>query len=259
MKTTVLILAAAATVAGLAQSPRAAEPAKSSEIFIYATYFHCNAATLYEADDAVAKLFGPEFNKLIKEGVQGRVAGSWGWLAKKTGGEWSRARYLTGPSLEDVSGAASASPGAMTDVHPPHVPQRVALDRACPTSEDYIWRILAGNDARGHRGKAAFSTYYVCDQSRETQADALVKQVLGPKYDDLVRQQKLTSWGWAEHIVGGKYRRLGTMSAPSLEGLMKARQELVAAAEHDPIGEAFTSICGSHQDYIWEIQDQGPP
>jgi hypothetical protein len=134
----------------------------------------------------------------------------------------------------------------------------IAFLEACSSSESYIWHALAGNDPRTRRGKAAFSTYYVCDQSRETQADALVKRVLAPIYDKLVADGKLTSWGWLEHIVGGKYRRLGTMTAPTMEALIAAREGIVAAAEHDPVSEAFNSICGSHQDYIWDLVEQGP-
>ena len=256
MRITIVTLAAVGSLACLAPSLPAAEPAPSSDIYIYASYLHCSQAVLEQADEAVAKLFGPDLDKMIKEGARGRVVGSWGWLAKSTGGEWSRAGYLTGPSLEDVLGAGG-NLDVMTDGKPPHA-ERVAFDKACPSSEDYIWRVVAGNDARGHRGKAAFSTYYVCDQSRETQADALVKRVLAPMYDKMVADHKLVTWAWAEHIVGGKYRRLGTMSASTMEALIKARQEIVAAAEHDPISEAITSICGSHQDYIWDVQREGP-
>ena len=86
----------------------------------------------------------------------------------------------------------------------------------------------------------------------------MVDSQFAPMHDKLVGDGKLTSWGWAEHIIGGKYRRLATMTAPTMEALIAAREAIVAAAEHDPLNEVFTSICGSHQDYIWNVKDQGP-
>jgi hypothetical protein len=48
------------------------------------------------------------------------------------------------------------------------------------------------------------------------------------------------------------------MTAPTMDALIAAREGIVAAAEHDPANEAFNSICGSHQDYIWDLVEQGP-
>lgn len=248
MKAIIAALAAATTLTCVAASP----PAKQTEanpVFVYATYFKCNNATVGKADNAVTKLYKPALDAMIAE----QTLTSWGWLVRSTGGEWARVEYLGGPSAGAVM-AASLTLGPKID----HPPPKLAFDEACSSSEDYIWHMLAGNDARGNRGKAAFSTYYVCDQSRETQADALVKHVFAPMYDRLVADGKLTSWGWAEHIVGGKYRRLATMTAPTTDALIAARDGIVAAAEHNPLNEAFTSICGSHQDYIWDVKDQGP-
>ncbi len=247
MKTIIITLAA--TLTCLAPSLPAAAQAPQNQIFIYATYFHCGSGMVAHADDAITKLFKSELDGLIKEGA----VGSWGWLSKNTGGEWARAGYLTASSIKGTLDAVLKFQ-EKSDGHPPVK----TFEEACSSAEDYIWHVLAGNDARGHRGAVAFSTYYVCDQSRETQADALVKRVIGPTYDKLVADGKLTTWAWAEHIVGGKYRRLATMSAKDMDTLLATREELVKVAEHDPVDEAMISICGSHQDYIWEIKDQGP-
>lgn len=241
MKTTTLVtLAAVAAVTWLAPSLLAAGQSQPSEIFIHARYFHCNQMIVDQADEAVANLYKSELNALLKEGV----VGSWGWLAKKAGGEWARAGYLTGPTLKAVL-AAGDELMLKTDWRSPV--RAVAM--ACSSSEDYIWHMLAGNDARGQRGKAAFSTYYVCDQSREKEVDALVRRDLAPKYEKLVTEGKLTSWGWLEQTIGGKYRRLATMSAPTVEALIAARQDMT-------LDKTMTVICGSHQDYIWEVRDQ---
>src|SRR2546429_172372 len=125
-----------------------------------------------------------------------------------------------------------------------------AASAAQPT-EDYIWHVLAGNDGRGHVGKVAFWTYYVCDQGRETQVDAEVKRDFAPKYDKLVTAGKLTSWGWAEQIVGGKYRRLSTMSAPTVESLIAAREHMVP-------DKGVGAGCPARQEYIRDGKDHGP-
>jgi hypothetical protein len=246
IKTTIMVLAA--TVTCLASTLATAQT-QENQIFIYATYFHCNSGTVDRADDAVGKLFSSELGSMINRGS----VNSWGWLSKSTGGEWARMGYLTGPSLNGVLNAVDEFK-IKIDSKPPVR----AFEDACSFGEDYVWHVLAGNDARGRRGPVAFSTYYVCDQARETQADALIKRVIGPMYDKLVAEHKLTTWLWAEHIVGGKYRRLATITAESRDSLIAAREALVAAAEHDPLDEAMTSICGSHQDYIWQVKEQGP-
>lgn len=69
---------------------------------------------------------------------------------------------------------------------------------------------------------------------------------------------KLTTWGWMEHIVGGEYRRLATMTAGDVTSLMAARSAVVAAFQDDPLADTLTDICGSHTDYIWEIKVENP-
>jgi hypothetical protein len=247
MKRTIVMLAA--TIMYFAPSLAGAQ-AQDNPIYIYATYYRCNSATVDRADDSVAKEYKPTLDGMIKGGA----VNSWGWLRKYVGGEWARAGFLTGPSLKAVLSAAGKY-GVLSDGHPP----AMAFEESCSSSEDYIWHVLAGSDPRAHLGKATFSTYFVCDQMRETQADALVKRVVGPMYDKMVADGKLTTWIWAEHIIGGKYRRLATMTAQSMDALIAAREALVAATKHDPVDEAVTSICGSHQDVIWEVKAQGGP
>jgi hypothetical protein len=142
-----------------------------------------------------------------------------------------------------------------SDGHPPVK----AFKEACGSAEEYVWHVLAGSDPHARRGNASFSTYFVCDQSRESQADALVKRVLGPAYDKMIAAGKLMTWTWAEHVIGGKYRRLETMTAQTPEALIAVREALVAAAENDPLEGAMASICGSHQDVLWDVKDQGGP
>jgi hypothetical protein len=248
MKTTIML---ATTVTCLAASLPTNAQAQESQVFIAATYFHCNSATIRRADEAVDK----EHKKILDGLVGNGTVSSWAWLNKYVGGEWLRAGYITGSNLQAVLNATGSSPVVRSDDHPKM--DRKAIDETCSSGEDYIWHVLAGSDPRAPRGKVSFSTYFVCDQTRETQADALVKHILAPKYDKLVAEKRLNTWAWAEHIIGGNYRRLQTMTAENLDTLIKAREGLVAGAEHDPVDEAMMSICGSHQDVIWEVSNQG--
>ena len=255
MRTTIAALSAAATLTCLTVSPPSAAQAEPTPVYIGATYYHCDNATISQADDAVTKMYKQALDAMITD----KAVNSWGWLSHNTGGEWARAGYWTGPTIKAVMDASDALEAKVDSKgNKEHAKVQKAFNETCESGEDYIWHVLVGNDARGHRGKAAFSTYYVCDQARETQADALMKRVFAPMYDKLVADGKLISWAWAEHIVGGKYRRLATMTAPTIDALLAVREGIVAAAEHDPLDEAFTSICGSHQDYIWDVKDQGP-
>ncbi len=254
MTSNIAALVAAASLTCFAASlPADAQP-EANPTYIAATYFYCNNATVAQADDAVAKTYKPALDAMIAD----KTIGSWGWLSHNTGGEWARAGYMTASSVKAVLAAGDMLERKVdAKGNKEHAKSQKAFSESCSSSEDYIWHMLAGNDARGHRGKAAFSVYYVCDQARETQADALMKRVFAPMYDKLVADGKLTSWGWAEHIMGGKYRRLGTMTAPTMDALIEVREEIAATAEHDPLYDAFTSVCASHSDYIWDLEGGG--
>ncbi len=93
---------------------------------------------------------------------------------------------------------------------------------------------------------------------REDESDSLVKQVFAPVYDRMVTDGTLKSWGWNEHIVGARYRRLATITAADVGALMKARAAIVAAMDKNPLQHTFDTICGSHADYIWEIKSETP-
>jgi hypothetical protein len=132
--------------------------------------------------------------------------------------------------------------------------------KICNSHDDYIWRNVAGSTGTGTAAiaGAAFSTYFVCD-SREAQADAIVKQSFAATYDKMVADGKLTSWGYLEHIVGGRFRRLATMTAVDIKSLLAARAEINQVLTDNPLGDTFTSICDSHDDYIWEVKASGNP
>lgn len=224
---------------------------KPAEVYVYATYHYCDFSQQDRADEIFAQSQKPGYEAAIKDGT----ISSYGWLAHQTGGKWRRAGYFTAGSVQALLDAQKK----MDDqADPKNKKIDQEFGQICSSHEDYIWRRVAGNIGTVDRGGAAFSTYYVCDQGRESDADAIVTQVLAPVYDKMVADGKLKSWGWNEHIVGGDFRRLETFSATDMKALMEARAAIVAAGDDMPLGDTLTDICGQHADYMWEINSQAP-
>ena len=71
----------------------------------------------------------------------------------------------------------------------------------------------------------------------------------------MVEDGKIATWGWQSHVIGGRVRRLQTMTAVDMGTLLSARQEAIATIyeEDNEAGTEFSEICGPHVDYIWNI------
>ncbi len=224
---------------------------KAAERFTYSTYHVCDVTKQERADEIFAAVQKPIYDAAVADGT----IKSWGWLAHHTGGKWRRAMYYGSDSVQGLLDAQKKI-GDQVDAKDKKLSEE--FGRICNSHDDYIWRAVAGNIGTVARGAASFSTYYVCDQGREAEADALITQVFGPVLDKMVADGKLKTWGWNEHIVGGSYRRLATISATDTKALMEARDGLVQAMIDNPLGETLTGICGDHTDYIWDITSQNP-
>jgi hypothetical protein len=219
--------------------------------FIYATYYYCDVTQQERVDEIVGNLDKPIYDAAVDDGT----ILAWGWLVHHTGGKWRRAQYHRAPSLAALL-ASQEKIGDAIDAKN----KKMAMEggKICNAHDDYIWRSMAGNEGTRSRGKVSFSVYHICDVARESQADAIVKTVYAPIYDRMVAEGKLVSWGWAEHIVGGEYRRLATMTAGDIPALLQARTAVVAAIDEAPLTATFDAICGPHADYMWEIKFEKP-
>ena len=224
---------------------------KPADVYVYSTYHYCD----FSKQDRADEIFDQSQRLASEAAVKDGTISSYGWLAHQTGGQWRRADYFT-------AGSVQALLDAQKKMNPEGDAKAKKLSAEfgaiCSTHDDYIWRRVAGNIGTTARGTAAFSTYYVCDQGRESQADEAVKTALAPVYDKLVADGKLMTWGWNEHIVGGEYRRLATISAADMKSLMEARGAIVEALQDSAAGDMVTDICPSHADYMWEIKSQAP-
>jgi hypothetical protein len=92
--------------------------------------------------------------------------------------------------------------------------------------------------------------YYSCDASKESRADELVDQTIGPVYDRLLAAGDISGWGWLAHSVGGKWRRVAYWAAPSQDALLDATEKLIAELPEAELAE-FNAICRTHDDYMW--------
>lgn len=238
-------------LAGLACLSGAAVAQDEQETYLYTTYYYCDPTREDRADELVESIDKPIYEAAIKSGD---IAG-WGYLGHHTGGKWRRVMYHSAGSVVDAL-AALEKLGEQREA----AEDRDEVGEICNSHDDYIWRGVTGsggNILATERGKVGLSVYYVCD-SREAEADEIVKTIIAPVYNANVGEGKLSSWGYAEHIVGGKYRRLATMTAVDWQSLFAARGAIIEAIGDNPLGEAFSAICDSHADYLWEIKHEAP-
>jgi hypothetical protein len=224
---------------------------KPKDSFIYVTYYYCDVTQQERSDQIFDQLYKPLFDAAFADGT----ITNYGWLAHETGGKWRRALYYGGPT---VQGLLDAQKKVFDPADTKNKKMSDEFGKICNSHDDYIWRAVAGNTLTAVRGEAAFSTYFVCDSSREDQADALVKQVFAPIYDKLLADGKLKSWGWLEHVVGAEYRRLATISGADMKTVLEARASITQALMDNPLGDTFTDMCGSHADYMWDIKSSKP-
>lgn len=218
---------------------------EQEKVFVYGTYMYCDPS----GEDAADKTFEKYFVPAYEAGMAAGDITGWGYMKHHTGGKWRRLLYHMGPSVPAVLKAGDKQ-GEMLDAK--LKPRDNDLAKACRSHDDYIWEVKGGNIGE-IRGTVGLSVYMVCDMSKESRVDALVDEVFAPEYDKQVKPGRLASWGWLTHVVGGEYRRLLTMSADNYDDLFAARSELLDTFGGGSAGREFTSICGSHTDYLWDI------
>jgi hypothetical protein len=238
------------SLAGVAQ-----EEDEAPTTYTYASYFYCGGGPIAAADKVIAD-DAERMNGFIEDGT----ISAWGWLAHHTGGQWNRLFYFQAATMDALLDASDAMQNDDDDDSDEGDDADAeddgdAFGTACPRHDDYIWQLENGSQSE-KRGAVGFSVYHVCDVAREERADEIVDEHVAPILNQYVEEGKLTSWGWQSHVVGGKYRKLQTMTAPDVKSLMKARGDAIEAmyGEDNEAGAEFTEICGPHADYIWNIQ-----
>ena len=106
----------------------------------------------------------------------------------------------------------------------------------------------------------AYATYFVCTNDRESRADEIIRSSFKPHYDQAVEQDQIVSWTWLQHYIGGNWRRVLVVVTPNMEAALETSGALgeIINDQTPEAGRAFSEICNSHEDYIWEsIPDVG--
>ena len=254
-KIKVIAMSVGLTVVALACVAQEEEEEAGPIAFTYATYFYCSGdmsvVDELTADDA------DRMNGFVEDGTILR----WGWLQHHTGGQWQRAFYYQTETMEELFTAYDAlNDDADDDADDDEEDESADDDDAafsdvCWGHDDYIWQMDNGSNSE-QRGPAGFSVYFDCDITREDRAGEIVDSHIAPILNGYVEDGKLASWAWSTHVVGGHIRALHTMTAADIPSLMAARGQSIADiyAEDSAEGAEFADICGSHSDYIWNIQ-----
>jgi len=219
--------------------------------YIYATYSVCDLSQQDKADEIVSKELAPIYDKMQKD----KVISSWGWMAHQTGGKWRRILYSVSPTLNGLFEAQKKinEEGIKSNIDPDD-----QFSQICNQHDDYVWKSEQfSGEVVAAKGKVGFSVYFVCDSANEKRADEIVDKHFKPIFDSYVGKNKLLSWGWSSHVIGGKYRRLSTMTAENIGQLLSSREAIIDELFDGKTSKAakeFDQICHSHQDYIWNIQ-----
>jgi len=229
-----------------------AEEEKAAENYTYATYFYCKTSTQEQVDELVKANTVPVYDAAVADGT----IKSWGWLAHHTGGKWRRIQYH---GSDSIAGLLAAQETLAERMDAAGGDEDNAFGKICGAHDDYIWKSEAGSAADTKRGSVGISVYHVCNIAKEERSDEIVKKVFAPIYDKAVADGKITSWGWSSHLIGGKYRRLSTLTGANYTDLLKAQGEILDAIYGDgdnAEANEFSNICTSHADYLWDIQHE---
>ncbi len=220
---------------------------------IFGTYYRCEAGQEERAD----ALFAEHMVPALKAEVAAGHIGAYGWGRHWLGGDWRRLYYVSGTDLDKIVDARDAMMGKMRGDEA-HKKAMAEFNTICGSHDDYLWSSVASSQGATEVGRVrsavGMSTYYVCN-SREGEADAIVKSGLAPILNRFVKEGKLSSWSWLEHRMGGKYRRAIVLDSADHKSALKNWETLVGAfvKEQPELFARFGEICDSHSDYIWDM------
>ena len=107
---------------------------------------------------------------------------------------------------------------------------------------------------QGEQTLYAYATYFVCSPDGESRADEIISSSFKPHYDTAVEQGDISSWSWMQHYIGGKWRRVLVITAADMDSILDASGALgeIVQDQTPEAGRAFTEICSTHDDYMWE-------
>jgi len=251
-----LIFAVMAAAAIISAAPVSAQDEDAPKPLFYAIYYDCDVTQQGLADEIIELAYKSSYDAAVEAGT----ISSWGWMAHHTGPKWRRLFYHSAPDMASLLTGLESVNGEIDESYPE---MGNALGAICNSHVDYVWRHVTGSrkgSLAEDRGTAAMSVYFECEMSGEERADEIVEEVLGPIYDRYVASGELVSWGWMEHIIGGDYRRIATMTGKDYTTLLATRAAIGGELRenHPEVMNEFRTICDSHQDALWEVVFETP-
>ena len=221
--------------------------------YSYVTYYVCDMATQGNMDNIVASNEYEAFDKWVEDGK----LMSWGYLSHFTGGRWRRAQYHVSPTLED---ALKNQVDLVREIYTDNRAGGQARSEACESHDDYLWALDQGSPPGTERGDVSLSVYFICSTADQARADEIFALAYAPKLNEMQKEGKVASWSWQSHVLGGEYRRLQTVTGADLASVTTARMEAIQHVNenHNALGREFSQICGSHDDYLWNIVHEAP-
>jgi hypothetical protein len=245
IKTIIALMLIATSGLAIAQEEEAAD-----KVFIYATYFNCNPALEEAADEQVASLWKPAYDAAVEAGT----ILDWGYYSHHTGGKWRRLQWYSAGSIADLLKAQSANQAALEEAAGEDGP--TDFGDACPSHDDYIWELTNGSSRETDgtvNGGAVLSTYHVCSLADSDRADEIFANEFAPILDKHVEAGNLAGWGWLSHRIGGKVRRIETLTGKDMASLVENIGKVFADLGDAESGEEFDRICSTHSDYLWNV------
>lgn len=216
--------------------------------FVYGTYYYCDVATQGDMDEAVAANEAPVFDKWVEDGKL--IA--WGYYKHYTGGRWRRLQFHVSPTIEE---ALSNQGAIFNEIYADNPEGGQARSEACYGHDDYIWATGQGSGPPETAPAVSLSVYHVCTLTGQARADEIFAEIYAPKLNELVEKGDISGWGWNEHRLGGKYRRLQTITGADHGSVVAANGQVISSVneDHSALAQEFSGICGSHTDYLWDI------
>ncbi len=235
----ICVLASTITFTALAQED-------GPQGFTYVTYYVCDVASQNDMDEIVERYEKPVFDKWVEDG---KMTG-WGYYQHFTGGRWRRLQWHGAETLND---AVNNQAAIFQEIYADNDQAGARRSEACEAHDDYVWADSMFGGGATEPGMVSLSVYYVCDQSRQSEADEIVREEIAPMYEKLVEEGKLVGWGWSSHVLGGEVRRLGTAIGTSYSQVLDARGEVIAQLQDNDETADFGVICPTHSDYLWDV------
>lgn len=225
--------------------------AQDEESYVFAAYYVCDQNREGWSDKVTEHFLGPVYDRHVQEGH----LNGWGRMAHNAGGEWRRLEYM---ASNDLNALLDTRDAIIEEMLSDAADVGQELTSMCPDHDDYIWQRITGSgsvsDQLVNRPPAAYSTYFVCDVSRQQRADEIMEQAYAPALNRLLQEGKLKGWTWFGHVLGGEYRRLLAYLGDDHKALIAAVEEYSSQVrrENPSLSSEFSAICNSHTDYLWD-------